>query len=142
MYWRHYIFILSAAIIISLITGCRQLLEGTSDPGSVITNSDTVEKIVVSSPVRGDTYKPGESIQIKWITSSSSVSYIDIYLYRKSTLKRTIANGIVNHGSYVWQIPHVIDNSIHYTVKVVNSYNPEVFNYSGRFGILEYIQKN
>ena len=137
MHCRRYIFFVSAVIIISLLTGCRRLLEGGNDPGIITGNLNTVEKIVVSSPAKGDIYEPGESVQIKWITSSTSISYIDIYLYRKSTLKRTIASSIVNQGSYEWHIPYVIDYSIHYTIKVVNSNNPEVFNYSGRFEIFK-----
>jgi hypothetical protein len=137
MHCKLYNFIISAAILISLITGCRQFIEGSNDPGFIQTDLEPVEKIVVSSPVKGDIYEPGESVQINWITSTSSISYIDIYLYRKSDLKRTIANSFVNQGSYTWHIPHVIDNSNHYTLKVVNSSNPEVFNYSGQFGILK-----
>ena len=71
-----------------------------------------------------------------WFSSLSSISNIDIYLYRKSVLKRTITLNLVNQGSYTWHIPNVIDNSINYTVKVVNSNNPEEFNSSGRFTIL------
>ena len=134
---KHYSFIISGAIIISLLTGCRQLLEGPNDPGFIQTDLEPVEKIVVSSPVKGDIYEPGESVQINWVNSISSISYISIYLYRKSILKRTIANSLVNQERYTWHIPHEIDYSNHYTVKVVNSNNPEVFNYSGQFGILK-----
>ena len=134
---KHNSFIISVAVIILLLTGCRQLLEGQNDPGFIQTDLGPVEKIVVTSPVKGKIYSPGELVQINWVTSNSSISYISIYLYRKSVLKRTIANSLVNQGSYTWQIPHVIDYSNHYTVKVVNSYNPEVFNYSGQFGILQ-----
>ena len=136
MHCNLYNFVISAAILISLITGCRQLIEGSNDPGFITTDLEPTEKIVVSSPVKGDIYEPGESVQINWVTSISSISYINIYLYRKSVLKKTIAKGLVNQGSYTWHIPHVIDNSNHYTLKVVNSNNPEVFNYSGQFGIL------
>ena len=134
---KQYILIISGVILISALTGCRQLLEGPNDPGFIQTDLDPVEKIVASSPVKGDIYEPGEAVQIKWITSNSSISYIDKYLYRKSVLKRAIANSFVNQGSYTWHIHHVIDYSNHYTVKIVNSNNPEVFNYSGQFGILK-----
>ena len=134
---KQYIFIISVAIIILLLTGCRQLLEGSSDPGFITTDLEPVEKIIVSSPVRGDIYEPGESVQINWVTAFSSISYINIYLYRKSVLQRTIIHNHLNQGSYTWHIPNVIDNSIHYTVKVEDRYNPEVFNYSGRFGIVK-----
>ena len=136
-----YKFVISAAILISLFTGCRKLFGGATDPGFITTDYEYVEKIIVTSPARGDFYAPGDLIEINWLTSFSTISNVNILLYRKSALQRTIANNISNQGSYEWHIPHVIDNSIHYTVKVVNSNNPEVFNYSGRFGILENTQK-
>ena len=131
-----YTAVISAAILIKLHTGCRQLLEGANDPGFITTDFEPVEEIVVSSPVNGDIYEPEESKQIMWFSSLSSISNFDIYLYRKSVLKRTITLNLVNQGSYTWHIPTVIDNSINYTVKVVNSNNPEEFNSSGRFAIL------
>jgi hypothetical protein len=137
MHCKQYIFIISGAIFISSLTGCRQLLEGASDPGFITTDLEPVEKIVVSSPVRGDIYEPGESVQINWVTAFSSFSNIDIYLYRKSNLQRTIIENTQNNGSYFWRIPDVIDNSVQYIIKVVNSDNQEVFNYSGRFGIVK-----
>jgi len=131
-----YTVVISAEILIALHTGCRQLLEGANDPGFITTDFEPVEEIVVSSPVNGDIYEPEESMQIMWFSSLSSISNIDTYLYRKSVLKRTITLNLVNQGSYTWHIPTVIDNSINYTVKVVNSNNPEEFNSSGRFAIL------
>jgi len=128
--------IISGVIIITLFTGCRQLLEGEKDPGFITTDIEPGEKIVVSSPVNGDIYEPGESAQISWVTSFSSISHVNIYLYRKSILKRTIVHNQFNQGSYTWHIPNVIDNSLHYTVKVEDYNNPEVFKYSGRFGIV------
>ena len=136
MHWRQYIFIISGAIIISLLTGCRQLLGGANDPGFITTDFEYVEKIIVTSPARGDFYAPGDLIEIKWLTSFSSVSKLNILLYRKSLLQRTIIENTQNAGNYFWRIPDVIDNSVHYAILVVNSNNPEVFNYSGQFGIL------
>ncbi len=136
MHCKLYNFVISAAILISLITGCRQLLEGANDPGFITTDLEHVEKIIVTSPARGVFYAPGDFIEIKWLTSFSTVSKLNILLYRKSVLQRTIIADTRNAGSYFWRIPDVIDNSVHYIIKVVNSNNPEVFNYSGQFGIL------
>jgi len=133
---KNHSFIISVAIIILLLTGCRQLLGGATDPGFITTNYEYVEKIIVTSPARGDFYAPGDLIEIKWLTSFSTVSNVNILLYRKSALQRTIANSIVNQGSYTWHIPYMINNSVHYNFKVVDSNNPEVFNYSESFGIL------
>jgi hypothetical protein len=130
-----YNFIIFGAIFILLLTGCRQLLEGTNDPGFITTDLEPVEKIIVTSPARGDFYAPGDTLEIKWLTSFSSVNKINIFLYRKSNLQRTIIENTQNAGSYLWRIPGAIDNSVHYIIKVVNSNNPEVFNFSGQFGI-------
>ncbi len=135
MYWRKYIFIISGAIIILLLTGCRQLLGGANDPGFITADFEYVERITVTSPSRGDFYAPGDLIEIKWLTSFSSFNKLNILLYKKSTLQRTIIENTQNTGSYFWRIPGVIDNSVHYLIKVVNSKNPGVFNYSGQFGI-------
>ena len=133
---KQYICIISGAIIISLCTGCRQLFGGATDPGFTTTEYEYVEKIIVTSPVRGDFYAPGDLIEINWLTSFSTVTNVSIFLYKKSALQRTIANNISNQGSYTWHIPYMIDNSVHYNFKVVDSNNPEVFNYSESFGIL------
>jgi hypothetical protein len=136
MHCKLYNIVISAAILISLFTGCRQLFGGANDSGIITTDFEYVEKIIVTSPARGDFYAPGDLIEIKWLTSFSSVSYVDILLYRKSTLQRIIIENTQNLGSYSWRIPNVIDNSVHYNFKIVDSNNPEVFNYSGQFGIL------
>jgi hypothetical protein len=136
MHYKLYNFIIYAAILFSLITGCRQFIEGSNDPGVIASDIEHVEKIIVTAPERGDFYAPGDLIEIKWLTSFSSVSKLKILLYRKSSLQRTIIENIQNTGSYFWRIPGVIDNSVHYIIKVVNSNNLEVFNYSGQFGIL------
>ncbi len=132
-----YKVVLSAAILIVLFTGCNQLPEGANDSGFITTDFETVKKIVVSLPVNGDIYEPGESVQVKWSSSFSNISNIDIYLYKKTALRKTLAQNLVNQGSYTWLIPNVIVNSVHYKIKVVNSNNREEFNYSGRFQILK-----
>ena len=136
MHCKLYNFVISAAILISLFTGCRQLFGGANDPGFIAADYEYVEKIIVTSPARGDFYAPGDLIDIKWLTSFSSVSNLNIILYRKSLLQRTIIENTQNTGSYFWRIPDVIDNSVNYVIKVVNSNNPEMYNYSGQFGIL------
>jgi hypothetical protein len=130
-----YNFFISVAIFISLLTGCRQFLEGTPDPGFITPDLRLVDKIIVTSPARGDFYAPGDTLEIKWLTPFSSVNKINIFLYRKSNLQRTIIENTQNAGSYLWRIPGAIDNSVHYIIKVINSSNPEVFNFSGQFGI-------
>ena len=136
MHCKLYNIVISAAILISLFTGCRQLFGGANDSGIITTDFEYVEKIIVTSPARGDFYAPGDTLEIKWLTSISPFSKLNIYLYRKSILQRSIIENTQNEGSYFWRIPGAIDNSVHYIIKVVNSNNLEVFNFSGQFGIL------
>jgi len=65
MHCKQYNFIISGAIIISMLTGCRQLLGGANDTGYITTIVDYEEKIIVTSPARGDFYAPGDFIEIK-----------------------------------------------------------------------------
>ena len=98
MHCKLYNFVIFGAILISLLTGCRQLLEGTNNPGFITTDLEPVEKILVTSPSRGDFYAPGDLIEIKWLTSFSSISNVNILLYRKSALQRTIIADTRNAG--------------------------------------------
>jgi hypothetical protein len=135
MNYNFFKFLIVAFIIVIIITGCREAHTGSSDPNFIAHELDFNEKIRINLPARGDIYVPGESLEIKWISSSSLVK-VDIFLYRKSDLKRTIVQNYVNSGSYIWQIPGNIDNSNNYFVKAVNSSNNEEFNFSGIFGII------
>ncbi|MFB3057785.1 MAG: hypothetical protein ACE1ZQ_11585 [Ignavibacteriaceae bacterium] len=41
-----YTVVISAAILIALHTGCRQLLEGANDPGFITTDFDLLKKLL------------------------------------------------------------------------------------------------
>jgi len=117
-----------------IITGCRQLSDGTMESGLNSPNVEVRNNIVVSSPVGKEIYNPGEIILIKWI-SPAFVTKVDIFLYKKSALKIRINKNMRNNGEIVWQIPHDIQPSNHYKIKMVNSFDEEDFGYSGMFGI-------
>jgi hypothetical protein len=63
-------------------------------------------QIVVTNPVYGSIWKPGDILKIKWI--ASSIQSIDIMLYMKNSFQFTFANNIENNSSYEWLIPHDI----------------------------------
>lgn len=128
--FKLWIFALSSLIILG---GCRQFFGDGTEPESIIEATYETSKIVVTNPVYASIWKPGDSLKIKWI--SNSVSKIDIQLFRKNNYQFTIAENIENTGSFDWQIPIDINISNHYQLKIINHNNPEVFQFSDRFGI-------
>lgn len=126
---------LTAAVALLIIPGCRQLNEEGSDIISISGYSVFDEKILISEPKGNELFRPGETINIKWL-SLSTIAKADIFLYRKSQSQFAIVLNKSNTGSYLWHIPQNIRPSLHYSIKVVNSSNIEEFDFSGSFSIL------
>ncbi|MCH9028838.1 MAG: hypothetical protein IH819_04325 [Bacteroidetes bacterium] len=116
------ILLLTAAVTLLIIPGCRQLNEEGSNIVSISGYSDFDEKILISEPKGNEIFRPGETIAIKWL-SLSTIAKADIFLYRKSQSQITIVLHKRNTGSYLWHIPQNIRPSLHYSIKVVNSSN-------------------
>lgn len=123
------LLMISACLINS---GCRKV-----DPveGDSITENDSDALIVINTPRYGETYEPGNVMQIQW-ESTPSVKRVNIELYRKTELIEVLTTKLQNNGSYKWKIPFLISQSHHYKVKVINTYNAEVYSLSGVFSIL------
>jgi len=126
--------IIVSQICFLIITGCRQLSDGSIEPAIVSLTVDVGRTIVISSPVGREIYNPGEIILVKWI-SPASVTKVDIFLYKKSMLKIRINQNMENIGEIAWHIPDDTPHSNHYKIKMVNSFNEDDFGYSGMFGI-------
>lgn len=121
--------------IISLIsfTGCREIFGDGEKPDSIVQVPNEPAEIVVTSPLRGTIYKPGDVININWF--AHSISAVDIELYRKNEYKFTISDNQENTGIFDWHIPIDINLSNHYIIKIVNHNNPDAYQFSGMFGI-------
>ena len=123
-------------IIFFLYTGCRESLVN-EEPGSEITIKDppeTIENINIIAPVKDATFEPGELIKVRWL-SSESLSKVDVFLLRKNMVQQTLISNFDNGGTFGWQIPEEFDNSIHYSIKVVNSMRETNYGQSGSFSI-------
>jgi len=128
--FRIWILSLSSLIILS---GCRQIFGDGTEPETIVEAPDETARIVVTNPVYASIWKPGDNLKIKWI--ATSIIRIDIQLFRKSSYQFTIAENIENTGLFDWQIPTDINISNHYQLKIINHNNPEIFQFSDRFGI-------
>jgi hypothetical protein len=116
-----------------IISGCRQIFGDREQPESIVEVPIEASNIIVKSPVRGTIWNPGDTILIKW--TAPTIPKIDIQLYRKSEFKFMITKNIENSGRLDWTIPIDIPLSNHYLIKVTSHNNPEIYNFSGRFGI-------
>ena len=130
-----HILLLTAAVALLIIPGCRQSNETGSDIGSISPNLYHDEKIFISQPKGYEFFNPGETITIKWITFSS-IAKADIFLYRKNQSQFAIILNKKNTDSYLWRIPQNIRPSLHYSIKVVNSSDYKEFDFSESFSIL------
>ena len=115
------------------LSGCRQIFGDGTAPESIVEVPYETSQIVVTNPAYAAIWRPGDLLKIKWI--ATSISKIEIQLYRKSSYQFTLANNIENTGSFDWQIPIDINISNHYLLKIINHSNPDVYQFSDRFGI-------
>lgn len=131
---KNYIKVFLLAGIICL-AGCRHLAEFNEDH-DLLVEPDYLNAFVITSPQRASFWKPGAVIEIKWITVGS-VERVDIQLYRKTSLQRTLINNLDNSGTFNWRIPNEINHSLHYKIKISNHNNPDEHELSERFAILD-----
>lgn len=121
-------------LILSLMhSGCRQIFGDREQPESIVDVPIEASNIIIKSPEHGTIWNPGDTIIIKWI--APTIHRIDIQLYRKSEFKFMITKNIENSGRFDWIIPIDIPLSNHYLIKVTSHNNPDIYNFSGRFGI-------
>lgn len=124
------IFILLSTI---LLGGCRLLTGNSTEPESIV-EPVYLNAFIITAPKYSSFWKPGDMMEIKWITSGS-IDKVDIQLYRKSTFKKNLENNLKNNGSFIWNIPNEIDHSLHYHIKIINHNNPVENELSDRFAI-------
>ncbi|HSL88768.1 MAG TPA: Ser-Thr-rich GPI-anchored membrane family protein [Ignavibacteriaceae bacterium] len=89
----------------------------------------------VYSPSYTDQFQQGEAVTIMW-KNTRSIDEVNIELLKKDAPILTIQNNEKNQGSYLWQIPVDLRNSLHYQIKVSNSNNDDEFGISERFVVL------
>jgi hypothetical protein len=92
------------------------------------------ESITVDSPTSFSNWKTGESYNIEW-NSTGTISYIEIELYQSSNFIETIASSTYDDGSYTWTLGHDLEESDNYRIKITDTSNSTVYDYSSYFTI-------
>ena len=126
------LFFLSSTI---LLGGCRLLINDYTEP-EIVVEPVYINAFVITSPTYSSFWKPGNMMEIKWITSGF-IEKVDIQLYRKTTLLRNLKINLMNNGIFIWNIPGDIDHSVHYHIKIINHNNPDEYELSDRFAIID-----
>jgi hypothetical protein len=134
MKYKFYNFLV-LSIIFFFYAGCRESVNEAPEIGITIKDPpETIENINIIAPVKDTIFEPGELIKVRWL-SSESLSKVDVFLLRKNLIQQTLIGNYDNRGTFGWRIPEEFDNSIHYSIKVVNSSRETNYGQSGSFSI-------
>ena len=128
----YYFFVIS--IIFLFYAGCRESVNEAPEIGITIKDPEIIENINIIAPVKDAIFEPGDLIKVRWL-SSESLSKVDVFLLRKNMVQQSLVSNHKNTGTFGWRIPSDLDNSIHYSIKVVNSSRETNYGQSGSFSI-------
>ena len=129
---RYYLVTL---LIFSFFSSCNYIFQDHTPPEYIVVSQEQTSLIEVYSPSYTDQFQQGEAITIMW-KNTRPINEVNIELLKKDALILKIQNNEKNQGSYLWQIPVDLRNSLHYQIKVSNSNNDDEFGISERFVVL------
>ena len=128
-------YYLTTLLIISFFSSCNYIFQDYTPPEYIVVAQEQTSLIEVYSPSYTDQFQQGQAITIMW-KNTRPLNEVDIELIKKDALILTIQNNEKNQGSYLWQIPIDLRNSLHYQIKVTNSNKKDEFALSERFIVL------
>ena len=91
--------------------------------------------IWIITPNSNCTWITGEIYTISW-DSIGDISFVDIELYYFREIRLIIALETKNDGEYFWAIPSGLEDSMDYQIKVIDSSDSSIYDYSEYFKIL------
>lgn len=130
------IFVLLICFSLINLPGCRDWFGENKQAESILSVDNIPMNIIITSPQHGSTWKPGETIPIKWF-ANEAIPKVNIELYRKTNLQFAITEDLVNNGYYEWKIPSNINYSVHYIIKISSINNAKQFGLSEQFTIID-----
>lgn len=113
---------------IKITDSSNSTLFGISEYFEVLTS------IYITSPSLDSIWYSGKPQVIDWLTTGN-ISNIDIEVYKSSTLMYSLVNDTENTGKYTWLIPYSIEAGTDWNIKVIDSHNNSIFDYSDNFEI-------
>ncbi|MBN2788632.1 MAG: hypothetical protein JXR69_00420 [Candidatus Delongbacteria bacterium] len=95
-----------------------------------ISNSDIYGNLLVTSPDGGEVWLMGSGHNIIWSDDNINTGNVDIDLYIDGMFEMVIANGVANNGNYYWSIPSTLDPGSEYQIRIINSDDQGINDYS------------
>lgn len=92
----------------------------------------------VTNPEYRDVFFRGMALEILW-TSDISDGSVDIDMYIDGSYAYPIEHNVSNSGSYLWQIGGSVSTSDDCRIQITNSSDPDDYDRSSRFAIIEIV---
>ncbi|NIO17689.1 MAG: hypothetical protein GTN70_12055, partial [Deltaproteobacteria bacterium] len=93
--------------------------------------------ITVTSPNGGESWGPGETHDVTWLSTGVTGPSVSIELIRRNSLDRTIIPSTPNDGSFAWFISLDLEPGVDFRVRVTSLSDPALFDESdGAFSIV------
>ena len=93
--------------------------------------------ITVTEPTSSTVWGQGNSVDIDW-TSTGTISFVDIELYKGGTFNQTIVSSTANDGTYTWsQVDTSLTNGSDYSIRIMDSSDSSIYSESDEFTIEE-----
>lgn len=106
-----------------------------SDYFTIIGVTTTSKSITITNPTSDSKCNVEDEYTIEW-TSSGYIGYVDILLYESNSKELTIDEDVYDDGSYSWKIPSDLGSSKNYQIKIVDSDDSSIYDYSDEFEIV------
>lgn len=109
--------------------------DGTSPTQSKIDPKTTHSGMfLIQKPYEHQRFQRGNSCELSWFSSDSSVSSVSIYLCKDTVELQTITSYTTNDGSYTFSIPSVASGA-DYRIKIADAGDNETYDFSRVFTI-------
>ncbi|MFX0148929.1 MAG: Ser-Thr-rich GPI-anchored membrane family protein, partial [Candidatus Hodarchaeota archaeon] len=107
--------------------------------GDTLSNCYQVDILATNSlnitiPDSFSSWESGTSHYINW-TSTGTISNIKIELYNDDLFVMEITSDTSNDGEYYWSIPLILESSTQYQIKIIDTSNSSIYDYSAYFEI-------
>jgi len=109
---------------LKIVDGARPATSDTADANFTIISVPT---ITIVSPNGGETYVLGDTMNIAWASKGLSIGLLKIeYSSDNFATRRTIAQDVLNTGSYSWAIPDTALSGATIKVRITDQARPEI----------------
>ncbi len=104
---------------------------------SLTITTSAQQPITITSPNGGESWQAGTGQTITWDPGETAGTSVKIELYQNNVYLSDIVASTANDGSYTWQIPSGLSSNSTYRVKIIDTGNSSIYDYSnGYFSII------